>query len=91
MKELTKEDLLKLHPLDQLRLAIQQTVDECVGLRGQHNRGIYDMGKDILGLIERLKEFNNLGNTKSVTCGNCEQECQPISLGNMCNKCYVEL
>lgn len=26
-----------------------------------------------------------------IVCGNCEEECQPVSIGSMCNKCFVEL
>tara|TARA_R110000803_G_C11922953_1_gene314561 strand:- start:356 stop:586 length:231 start_codon:yes stop_codon:yes gene_type:complete len=45
--------------------------------------------------VDQLKQIKNHGVigdvSKSVICGNCDEECQPYSLGQNCNKCHVEL
>ena len=42
--------------------------------------------------IKELKEAIKINSDEvKIICSNCDQECKPIPLGQMCNLCYNEL
>jgi hypothetical protein len=68
----------------------QRLKTDTLEIRSRAYREAYtDAVNNIVSAIKNLVVKGDV--SKSGTCENCEEECEPISLGSMCDKCYVEL
>lgn len=63
-------------------------------LKGENGKGLSERYAIVAAMEEyaerQLKNCNIQRVVNPVICPNCNEECEPIPLGQMCNKCFYD-
>jgi len=78
---------------DEINNIIDHLEETLKGFKQAYKDEGYDLANETHHVTEALKLVKNLTipvAVNPVICPNCEEECEPIPLGQMCNKCYYD-
>ena len=45
---------------------------------------------DFYDMVNFAEQYHQMKLNEKVICPNCDEECEPISMGRMCNKCFYD-